>query len=294
MNRKINLILVMVCMVLLTALPAVAGSFVGPGSEGWGADFGYYGYSALGLGTAPAGWTENHYYTHQGWDFVPVPDSSEPGTYTGFDMPLAPDSDTYGGPGNQNPFGTPTFYETGQSQGFAWTLTTDYGMGGMANFDFYGHVGGMGSGYAAFYLPNEANPEMVKHALVEYIVYLNRATTPEEMITEFASDGAINYAEGMGDGFLDANLIGEMKSREWEQLDGPGGTGYWWHVTEEWVMPQLDAEYFYLQTTYGTATLIDAVDIQTICSPVPIPGAVWLLGGGILGLVGLRRRSNKA
>jgi hypothetical protein len=27
-------------------------------------------------------------------------------------------------------------------------------------------------------------------------------------------------------------------------------------------------------------------------NPVPVPGAVWLLGGGLLGLVGLRRRRN--
>jgi hypothetical protein len=28
-------------------------------------------------------------------------------------------------------------------------------------------------------------------------------------------------------------------------------------------------------------------------SPVPVPGAVWLLGSGLVGLVGLRRRSKK-
>jgi hypothetical protein len=28
------------------------------------------------------------------------------------------------------------------------------------------------------------------------------------------------------------------------------------------------------------------------CSNVPVPGAVWLLGSGLLGLVGIRRRSS--
>jgi len=31
---------------------------------------------------------------------------------------------------------------------------------------------------------------------------------------------------------------------------------------------------------------LDDVDV----SPVPIPGAVWLLGSGIVGLIGLKRR----
>jgi hypothetical protein len=274
--------------VLFTVLPAAAGELVGPGSPGWGVDFGYNGYSPHNS-INPPDWTGYADYTRQAWDFVPVADGA--GGHTYFNIPLAPDSDAYGGPGDQNPFGIPTMYETGQTDGFAWTPSTDYGMGGMAGFDFYGHVGGMGSGYLAFYLPNRADPERVKHAWVEYIVYLNTANTPADMTTEFASNGAIDYdGQGMGHGFLDENLIGQMLGREWEQLEGPGGTGYWWRVSEEWIMPQLDQEYFYLETAYGTATLIDAVDIQTYCAPVPIPGAVWLLGSGLLGLLGLRSR----
>jgi hypothetical protein len=38
----------------------------------------------------------------------------------------------------------------------------------------------------------------------------------------------------------------------------------------------------------GTGKFIDAVGVNA----VPVPGAVWLLGGGLLGLVGLRRRKN--
>jgi hypothetical protein len=47
-----------------------------------------------------------------------------------------------------------------------------------------------------------------------------------------------------------------------------------------------------IPTTSGLLTLnnISYVDFQATASPVPIPGAVWLLGSGLIGLVGLRRK----
>ena len=276
MTRKIGLITILALAAALIAQPAAAGEYKGPDSS--------YDYSALGLGTAQAGWTANAYYTCQAWDFVPVADTID-GGYTVFDMPLAPDAATYGGPQVQNAYGMPSFYTTGQVAGTAWSLT-DYGMG-MESAYYYGHVGGMGSGYAAFALPNQAVAGAAQSALVEYIVYLNQANTPDDMVTAFfASNGTIDGANG----FLDDYRIGQMAAREYEQLDGPGGTGYWWRVTEEWALPQLDETYFYLETAAGFATLIDAVAIQTTCSSVPIPGAALLLGSGLVGIVGLGRR----
>ncbi len=273
MIRKISLILILTLVAALTALPAAAGDLRGPGSSGWDTDYGYDGYEALGLGTAPDGWAENSTYTYQAWDFLPV---GSAGDYTYFDIPLAPDA------ASDNPNGTAYFYATGQVGGTAWTSSTDYGMG-MENFDFYGHVAGMGSGYAAFSIPTGSDSaDMTVTAIVEYIVYLNTAHTPEDMVTAFASDSAI---EGY--------LTGTMDSREWEQLDGPGGTGYWWVVTEEWTLPQLAETYFYLETANGTATMIDAVAIQTVSSPVPVPGTGILLGAGLISLLGMRRRFKK-
>lgn|GEM_PF-2647586 len=274
MFKKLFVLLFAVALIAGFGQPAAAGDLVGPGSPGWGTDFGYYGYSPHDS-INPPDWSGNAYYTRQAWDFLPIPDTGVPGTYMEYTLPIEPDAATYGGPAWYNPYGTPTHYNTGTTSGSAWIACTDYGMG-MENFDFYGHAGGMGSGYAAFYLPNEANPDLTKQAWVDYIVYLHKNDTPADMVTGFYSDPDF------------VTDIGAMSGRSWEGLKGPGGTGYWWHVTEEWTMAQLDQEYFYLETADGTATLIDAVDIQTRC--VPIPGAVWLLGSGLVGLIGIRRR----
>ena len=40
--------------------------------------------------------------------------------------------------------------------------------------------------------------------------------------------------------------------------------------------------------THGNANFIDAFG----ANPVPIPGAVWLLGSGLLGLLGIRRKKS--
>jgi hypothetical protein len=37
--------------------------------------------------------------------------------------------------------------------------------------------------------------------------------------------------------------------------------------------------------------MIDDVYFNGTYSPVPVPAAVWLLGSGLLGLIGIRRRN---
>jgi hypothetical protein len=40
----------------------------------------------------------------------------------------------------------------------------------------------------------------------------------------------------------------------------------------------------------GTADLDAIAALSTTNSPVPIPGAVWLLSSGLVGLIGIRRK----
>ena len=45
-------------------------------------------------------------------------------------------------------------------------------------------------------------------------------------------------------------------------------------------------------STGGTVPSLSLVGALNSCpAPVPLPGAVWLLGSGLLGLVGLRKKS---
>jgi hypothetical protein len=40
--------------------------------------------------------------------------------------------------------------------------------------------------------------------------------------------------------------------------------------------------------------IVDSVALEITGTPVPVPAAVWLLGSGLLGLIGIRRRKNRA
>ncbi len=262
--KKKHIIFILISMLILFAgfsKPAAAGDMEGPPG----------GYFCPGYVDAPD-WSADTGYTRQSWDFLPVPDLDEPGTYkepafinddapilypNPVTPPVSPDADTYGGPGMYNSYGSPSFYASGRTTSFAWEWT-DYGMG-MENNTFYGHIGGMGAGYVAFELPSLEIANATKEIWIQYIVYLHKNDTPADMVTGFFSDSDMS-AE-----------IGAMESRLWEQLDGPGGTGYWWRITENWTMPQSDKDFFRLETADGTATLIDTIDIQTRCKTVFTP-----------------------
>jgi hypothetical protein len=150
---------------------------------------------------------------------------------------------------------------------------TDYGMG-MENEIFYGHIGGMGGGYVAFEIPNSAVTNGKKEIWVQYIVFIHVDDTPEDMRTQFGSASEIEMTE-YESGKYKANFsnpIGNRLDRQWEQLEGPGYSGKWWRVTELWeIDPHPEKEYFLLETPFGTATMIDTIDIQTRCKTVFTP-----------------------
>jgi len=59
-----------------------------------------------------------------------------------------------------------------------------------------------------------------------------------------------------------------------------------------------NADYNFILSVYDHSTggLVASTDMLVKVgtgAPVPIPGAVWLLGSGIVGLIGLKRRNNK-
>ena len=45
-----------------------------------------------------------------------------------------------------------------------------------------------------------------------------------------------------------------------------------------------------IQSNHGDGAFTGLSEVQFNGSPVPIPGALWLLGSGIIGLIGIRRK----
>lgn len=283
MAKKFLVLVFAAALIAGFSMPAAAGDLAGPPL-----DYTYPGYV-----DAPD-WSSKPYYTRQSWDMLPVADPAAPGTYMGPTPPFGPDASANGGPATVNPYGDPMLISTGPRVGYtgenlehAWEFT-DYGMG-MVNETFYGHVGGMGSGYTAFDIPN-SEVNLTQDIWLQYIVYLPRggAGPDGSALTSFFLDAPV-FDPVTGDPTNTA--VGTMLSKEFEQLEGPGYSGYWWRVTEEWQLDSQPAEeWLWLASSGegGAATLFDSVDIQT--SAVPIPGAVWLFGSGIIALIGVRRK----
>ena len=67
-----------------------------------------------------------------------------------------------------------------------------------------------------------------------------------------------------------------------ETFGGVSFPGYNWYTVQ-----------FFGETNYDNRIYVDNVSLKVTSTPVPLPGAVWLLGSALVGLVGMRRFGTK-
>ena len=95
-------------------------------------------------------------------------------------------------------------------------------------------------------------------------------------LTAQMEDGFGIWHDAQIDSFFD--VFTELPS------SGPNGETYTWNLSQFNPTPVLDDEYILCEVTMTVGEF----------TGVPIPGAVWLLGSGLVGLVGIRRKFQKA
>ena len=211
----------------------------------------------------PPGWDNDPYFTHQTWNFHQIPDD-----YDEFDNPIfypEVDDNPYEGLHgmiHDDFFGTAVWHDTWEGRNNVWQYDEN--------------------SIVDFFVPNSPNPDLTKEVWFQATYY----TIDGGQISE---DSWI-YPEP-AESFFD--VFFEQVSRD--AIEGePGWYRETWMGT---IIPQPELEDFCIFFDGGldefgfpiAATVyVDQVDIDTRC--VPIPGAIWLLGSGLLGLVGIRRR----
>jgi hypothetical protein len=109
-------------------------------------------------------------------------------------------------------------------------------------------------------------------------IYMNAG----EILSGYAAFNGLNDTDGTGWASVSVNSkqvwFGEDQAAGWSK----------WH----WTAPQ-NGQYRLQLTLYdsnGTGSFYPSFDGISLSS-VPLPGAIWLLGTGLLGLVGIRKRS---
>jgi len=208
---------------------------------------------ALSLCLVSTGVAQADYYGPPGWGSNPY------FTHQSWDF----DTSTPGAPEiDDNPYGIPnhshelsaTWHESFKSRNGVWEY----------NYD----------SLVSFEVPNELHPELTKEVWFQATYWTDTSGQISEDSFIFTDpDGVVTFAR---------------VSRE--AVEGEAG---WYHDT--WmgtIIPQPFLEgfaIFFDDGLGGPATVyVDQVDIDTRC--VPIPCTVLLLGSGLIGFVGIRRR----
>ncbi|MFH2066837.1 MAG: VPLPA-CTERM sorting domain-containing protein [Pseudomonadota bacterium] len=267
MFRKLSILSVIFLLTVLAGQPAMA-------------DF---------WGSGAPDWSSNTYYTNQTWAFtdeVDFDNTGGPGSAL-IMPPVSADagySNGYTAAGTMAPINYPALYQT------SWTTTmegawdwVDEGPMGADWIGLQGMIGGMGQGSLDIYAPI-ADVAGLTNVWLQYVSYIPNGSSGANVGAGLAFDSAITNPSGSA-------------SKNYEQitaLDGQGGSGDWWLITEEWQLADA-GDLLFLRINAdvpGTSNMIDSVQLMTSASAVPIPGAVWLMGTGLIGLVGIRRRNS--
>jgi hypothetical protein len=124
-----------------------------------------------------------------------------------------------------------------------------------------------------------------------------------DALTALDSAGALNIATGYGGAFLNDAYYNE--ATQGIGTDNHTSAGYtgWWAIAEcfdgiNWALSggiggNLTNDKYFGHNVDSGAWTVATLDTPFTSAPVPVPAAFWLLGSGIIGLVGLRRRSNQ-
>ncbi|MBU1055062.1 MAG: VPLPA-CTERM sorting domain-containing protein [Proteobacteria bacterium] len=97
------------------------------------------------------------------------------------------------------------------------------------------------------------------------------------------------YAAPSKAGYI-ANLWGDVSYNVWEEVSYDLDAGQLGWLSDDGNIHLALIGPGYYMTDFNAQFWLDSVTLTATNAAVPIPGAVWLLGSGLVGLVGIRRK----